>query len=85
MGNARERLSRQRRGLGDPGREIGSIAGPFAASLILSTRMPVHYIFAVLAICPAVFVVCIFIVGRIHSSTPRREAQMPAPQMAGAG
>jgi AAHS family 4-hydroxybenzoate transporter-like MFS transporter len=55
--------------------KIGSIAGPFAAGLILSTSLPVRYIFAVLAICPAVFVVCIFMVGRIHSSMLRRETQ----------
>ena len=54
--------------------KIGSIAGPFAAGLILSTSLPVRYIFAVLAICPAVFVVCIFIVGRIHSAMLRGEA-----------
>jgi AAHS family 4-hydroxybenzoate transporter-like MFS transporter len=63
--------------------KIGSIAGPFAAGLILSTSLPVRYIFAVLAICPAVFVVCIFIVGRIHSSMLRRETETPpASQMA---
>ncbi len=59
--------------------KIGSIAGPFAAGLILSTSLPVRYIFAVLAICPAVFVVCIFIVGRIHSSMLRGEADSLAP------
>jgi len=55
--------------------KIGSIAGPFAAGLILSTSLPVRYIFAVLAICPAVFVVSIFIVGRIHSSMLRHETK----------
>jgi AAHS family 4-hydroxybenzoate transporter-like MFS transporter len=55
--------------------KIGSIAGPFAAGLILSTSLPVRYIFAVLAICPAVFVVCIFIVGRLHSSILRQETR----------
>lgn len=59
--------------------KIGSIAGPFAAGLILSTSLPVRYIFAVLAICPAVFVVCIFIVGRIHSSILRRETPALVP------
>jgi AAHS family 4-hydroxybenzoate transporter-like MFS transporter len=59
--------------------KIGSIAGPFAAGLILSTSLPVRLIFAVLAICPAVFVVCIFIVGRLHSSILRRETQALAP------
>lgn len=63
--------------------KIGSIAGPFAAGLILSTNLPVRYIFAVLAICPAVFVVCIFIVGRIHSSMLGGVTQTPpASQMA---
>jgi AAHS family 4-hydroxybenzoate transporter-like MFS transporter len=59
--------------------KIGSITGPFAAGVILSTSLPVRDIFAVLAICPAVFVVCIFIVGRIHSSMLRHEAQAVAP------
>jgi MFS transporter, AAHS family, 4-hydroxybenzoate transporter len=54
--------------------KVGSIAGPFVAGLILSTSLPVRYIFAVLAICPAVFVVCIFVIGRIHSSMLRDEA-----------
>ena len=62
--------------------KIGSIAGPFAAGLILSTSLPVRYIFAVLAICPAIFVVCIFIVGRIHSSMLRRETQSADPSQA---
>lgn len=65
--------------------KIGSIAGPFAGGLILSTSLPVRYIFAVLAACPAVFVVCIFIVGRIHSSMLRHEARTlasPAPALA---
>lgn len=53
--------------------KIGSIAGPFAAGLILSTSLPVRYIFAVLAVCPAVFVVCIFVIGRIHSAMLRHE------------
>jgi AAHS family 4-hydroxybenzoate transporter-like MFS transporter len=59
--------------------KIGSIAGPFAAGVILSTSLPVRDIFAVLAICPAVFVVCIFIVGRIHSLMLRQECQALAP------
>jgi len=51
--------------------KVGSIAGPFAAGIILSTSLPVRDIFAVLAICPAVFVVCIFAIGRIHSALLR--------------
>ena len=47
--------------------KIGSIAGPALAGWILSTGLPVRNIFVVLAICPAVFCVCIFIIGRKHS------------------
>jgi AAHS family 4-hydroxybenzoate transporter-like MFS transporter len=54
--------------------KIGSIAGPFLAGVILSTSLPVRNIFAVLAICPAVFVVCIFVIGLIHLSILRGEA-----------
>jgi AAHS family 4-hydroxybenzoate transporter-like MFS transporter len=53
--------------------KIGSIAGPSIAGLILSTSLPVRNIFGVLAICPTVFVVCIFVIGRIHSSMLRDE------------
>ena len=58
--------------------KIGSIAGPFLAGVILSTSLPVRYIFAVLAICPAVFVMCIFVIGLIHSSMLRSEAPVQA-------
>jgi transposase len=58
--------------------KIGSIAGPFLAGVILSTSLPVRYIFAVLAICPAVFVMCIFVIGLIHSSMLRSEAPVRA-------
>ena len=58
--------------------KIGSIAGPFLAGVILSTSLPVRNIFAVLAICPAAFVLCIFVIGLIHSSMLRREALVPA-------
>jgi AAHS family 4-hydroxybenzoate transporter-like MFS transporter len=58
--------------------KIGSIAGPFLAGIILSTSLPVRNIFAVLAICPAVFVVCIFVIGMIHLSILRGEAVVEA-------
>jgi len=53
--------------------KIGSIAGPYIAGLILATSLPVRQIFAVLAICPAVFVVCIVIIGIMHRRIMRRE------------
>jgi AAHS family 4-hydroxybenzoate transporter-like MFS transporter len=59
--------------------KLGSIAGPLAAGLILSTSLPVRMIFAVLAVCPAAFVVSIFIVGRIHSAMLRRDVRGGAP------
>jgi AAHS family 4-hydroxybenzoate transporter-like MFS transporter len=59
--------------------KLGSIAGPFAGGLILSTSLPVRMIFAVLAVCPVVFVVSIFIVGRIHSAMLRQDARGGAP------
>lgn len=47
--------------------KIGSVLGPLAGGWVLSTNMPVRNIFAVLAICPAIFAVCIYAVGQMHS------------------
>ncbi|MGO8919231.1 MAG: MFS transporter, partial [Stellaceae bacterium] len=54
--------------------KVGSIAGPWIAGWLLSTALPVRAIFAVMALCPAVFVVAIFGVGSIHAGMLRREA-----------
>ena len=54
--------------------KIGSITGPLVGGWILATALPVRNIFVVLAICPAIFAVCIFAVGRIHSRMLGREA-----------
>lgn len=54
--------------------KIGSVAGPMAGGWVLSTSLPVRNIFAVLAVCPAVFAVCIYAVGRIHRRILGREA-----------
>jgi hypothetical protein len=40
----------------------------------LSTSLPVRDIFAVLAVCPAVMAMCIYIVGRMHRRILGREA-----------
>jgi AAHS family 4-hydroxybenzoate transporter-like MFS transporter len=48
--------------------KIGSVAGPALGGVILSTNLPVRNIFVVLAICPAVFAVCIYAVGRMRST-----------------
>jgi AAHS family 4-hydroxybenzoate transporter-like MFS transporter len=54
--------------------KIGSVAGPLVGGWILSTNLPVKNVFAVLAICPAVFAVCIYVVGRMHTRILGREA-----------
>lgn len=54
--------------------KIGSIAGPAIGGLILSTNLPVRNIFAILAICPLVVMICVFCIGRIHSGMLTREA-----------
>ncbi len=53
--------------------KIGSVAGPMVGGWVLSTNLPVRHIFAVLAICPAVFAGCIYVVGRMHSGMLGRE------------
>ena len=55
--------------------KIGSIAGPMVGGWVLATNLPVRNIYAVLAICPAIFAICIYCVGRIHSSILGKEAQ----------
>ena len=63
--------------------KIGSVAGPILGGLILSTQLPVRNIYAVLAVCPIVFALCIYIVGRMHSRILGRETaalvRAPAP------
>jgi len=54
--------------------KIGSIGGPIVGGWILATSLPVKHIFAVLAICPAIFAVCIYALGRRHSRMLGREA-----------
>ena len=54
--------------------KIGSVAGPILGGIVLSTTLPVRDIFAVLAVCPAVLAVCIYIVGRLHRRILGREA-----------
>jgi MFS transporter, AAHS family, 4-hydroxybenzoate transporter len=56
--------------------KVGSIAGPWIGGFILASSLPKREIFAVMAICPFVFVICIFVVGTIHSRVLRREANL---------
>jgi len=54
--------------------KIGSITGPYVGGIVLSTSLPVKHIYAVLAVCPAIFAICIYAVGRMHSRILGREA-----------
>ena len=62
--------------------KIGSIAGPITGGFVLSTSLPVRNIFGVLAICPAIFAVCIYFVGRIHRRMLGRETLVAAENIA---
>jgi len=54
--------------------KIGSVAGPILGGVILSTSLPVRNIYAVLAVCPLLFAISIFAVGRMHRRILGREA-----------
>ncbi len=56
--------------------KVGSIAGPWLAGIILSTTLPVRNIFAILAICPAIVLICVVLIGRIHTRLLREESVM---------
>ncbi len=45
--------------------KIGAIAGPVLGAIVLSSGMPIVRSFAILALCPAVFTLCVFGVGMI--------------------
>jgi MFS transporter, AAHS family, 4-hydroxybenzoate transporter len=63
--------------------KIGSISGPIVGGWVLSTSLPVRNIFAVLAICPMIFAVCIYAIGRLsESATSLRSDPRPLPQVA---
>jgi AAHS family 4-hydroxybenzoate transporter-like MFS transporter len=47
--------------------KVGSIGGPMVGGWVLSTHLPAKNIFALLAIFPAIFAVCIYVVGRTHT------------------
>jgi AAHS family 4-hydroxybenzoate transporter-like MFS transporter len=55
--------------------KIGSIGGPMVGGWILATTLPVRNIFAVLAVCPIIFAICIYAVGKMHTRMLGRETQ----------
>ena len=54
--------------------KVGSIGGPLVGGWVLASSLPVRNIFAVLAICPLVFALCIYALGKLHTSILGREA-----------
>ncbi len=69
--------------------KIGSIGGPMVGGWVLASTLPAKHIFALLAIFPAVFAICIYRIGSIHSRMLERDAKplaepLPAaPPMSG--
>jgi AAHS family 4-hydroxybenzoate transporter-like MFS transporter len=55
--------------------KLGSIAGPFLGGMILSTSLPTRNVFAVMAVCPAMELICLLVIGRIHSRMLAREKE----------
>ena len=63
--------------------KIGSIGGPIVGGWILSSTLPVQYLFTVLAVCPLIFATCIYAVGRTQSSAkPVRATGVLTPEAA---
>ncbi len=46
--------------------KIGSIAGPILGGALLATNMPTLDIFAFMAICPALLLICLVVLARLH-------------------
>jgi AAHS family 4-hydroxybenzoate transporter-like MFS transporter len=46
--------------------KIGSVSGPIIGGAVLSTHLPVRVLFALLAVCPLVVGIAIFVLGRLQ-------------------
>ena len=42
--------------------KVGSIAGPFLGGMILATSLPIRNVFTVMAVCPAMQLVCLLVI-----------------------
>lgn len=54
--------------------KIGSIAGPFIGGIVLSSRLPLQHVFAVMAVCPAILCACMLGIAAVE-----RRARRAAP------
>jgi AAHS family 4-hydroxybenzoate transporter-like MFS transporter len=52
--------------------KLGSIAGPTIGAVVLSSNLPKQQIFAVMAVCPAVFCLCVLAIGSIQRTARLR-------------
>jgi AAHS family 4-hydroxybenzoate transporter-like MFS transporter len=52
--------------------KLGSITGPLVGGWLLTTTLPVKSLYVVLAICPLIFAISIFAVGRLHNDLKRK-------------
>ncbi|MDB5685406.1 MAG: hypothetical protein JWM38_1599 [Sphingomonas bacterium] len=61
--------------------KIGSVAGPMIGGFILASAFPVRYIYALLAVSPAVLAVAIFLMSRVrrHGAEPAKPVAL-APE-----
>jgi len=58
--------------------KIGAIIGPILGAFVLSSGMPIVRSFAILAICPALMTICIFVIGMIASRRNKARAMSEA-------
>jgi MFS transporter, AAHS family, 4-hydroxybenzoate transporter len=54
--------------------KLGSTAGPFIGGLVLSSSLPTHEVFAVMAVCPAVLCGCMLAIGLLQRRAQRESA-----------
>jgi len=54
--------------------KIGSVIGPVIGGVVLSTHLPVRTLFALMAVCPSVVGVGVFLLGLIQRRLLRRDA-----------
>ena len=57
--------------------KIGSICGPLIGGAVLSSSLPVKNTYALLAVCPAVFGVCVLMIGLIDRRMRRAAVVVP--------
>jgi MFS transporter, AAHS family, 4-hydroxybenzoate transporter len=65
--------------------KIGSVLGPFIGGYVLSSNLPVRNIYALLAVCPTIYAICVLTIGLKERQERRAAAGDPGPALAPAG